>query len=335
MSDDEIVLEAELHEADQEGHDDQQKGNDTTHEPVERVLSPREQLIKDMADRRREATMGAADEPTSNRREEEPPETNKTMTLKIDGEEREMPLSEIIDHGVRSLQKEIAADARLREAVEMRRSAEARAAEVQALANELMAQKERERGGALSHADAANLKEAAKEVYNKVLFGDEDEAVEALASMMGRGNTTLDGQALLNRAQEIARAEVSKAEKIRSDAMAEIAHERAVSRFKDQYKEIAEDPMLYRLADEETLLVLKEHPEWNADRDLEAILSEAGKRVLDWRNRTMAVDKRDMKRNLKSISGTSGRMPPAPEPRQKTSSEVIADQRRARGLAVY
>lgn len=298
----------------------------------ERVLSPREQLMKDMADRRREETMGETDEPTTNNPVDARPDT---MKLKIDGEEREMPLSEIIDHGVRSLQKEIAADARLREAVEMRRTAEARAAEVEALASQLLAREEQARGEALSNQDAANLRLEAKDVYNKIIFGDEGEAVEALAKMMGRGNTTPDAEALLKKAQDIARTEVTRAERIRSEAAAEIAHERAVTKFSDKYKEVVSDPMLYRLADEETLIVLKEHPEWDADRDLDAILDEAGKRVMDWRSDKLATDKTSIKRSLKSIPSTSGRMPGVQEPKQNTASENIAAMRRARGLAVY
>lgn len=54
--------------------------------------------------------------------EEEPP-TEETVKLVVDGEEKEVPLSQVVDAGTRTLQKESAADKRLEEATKLLKEA--------------------------------------------------------------------------------------------------------------------------------------------------------------------------------------------------------------------
>lgn len=310
----------------------------------DRPETERERVLREIAERRHAEMVGeensfteqAGEQPGIEERFPAAEPALDMVTIKVDGEERQVPRDKVLEEGKRALQKESAADKRLKEATEMRQAAEARAAQVEQFARELQARHEQDQGKALSTQDAAALKEQARGFMDKLLSGDEDAAIESLTSMMGRNNATPDMNALIQQATQAAKQEVNHAEQVRQQREADKLHAAAKTNFSRDFKDIAGDPMLYRLADQETLKVLEDHPEWDAVQDIDNILKEAGKRVREWRGSTATTTKQELKRGLsKPISGTSGRMPGAPEAKPKTTAQIIADQRRARGLPVY
>lgn len=302
-------------------------------------LSARDKLLLDMAKRRGEEVMSADGFFEGSKKDgdaelfgDEPEKPAKeTRKIRVDGEDRDIDLDDVIAEGIKALQKESAAANRLREASLTQKALEQRSQEIEALAIELQEQQDRIQGEKLSEEDASALNAAAGEVYEKILFDhSKEDAVEALKKLVtGRHGTTQDRQSIIAEATRIARLEVQKAEAIRAEAAEERERERAIAVFRDEFKEVVADPELYRLADLKTLDVQKEHPDWGLD----SILKEAGKRVMAWRN--PSLDRRDMKRGLKNISGTSGRAPAQEQQRPKTASELIAEERKARGLPVY
>lgn len=329
-SDDDMMTAEELADAEQT---EAELGNEETGGP----MSARDKLLLDMAKRRGEEVMAADGFFEGSKKEGDAelfgdePEKKETRKIRVDGEDREIPLDDVIAEGIKALQKESAASNRLREASLAQKALEQRSQEIEALAIELQEQQNRIHGEKLSEEDASALNAAAEEVYEKILFDhSKTDAVEALKKLVtGRQGTTQDRQSIIAEATRIARLEVQKAEAIRAEAAEERERERAIAVFRDDYKEIVADPELYRLADLKTLDVQKEHPDWGLD----SILKEAGKRVMDWRS--PPSDRRDMKRGLKNISGTSGRVPAQEPQRHKTASELIAAERKARGLPVY
>jgi len=263
-------------------------------------------------------------------------QAGQMVKIKVDGVETMVPLSEVIEQGTRTLQKESAADKRLKEAAEMRQAAELRAQQVEQLARQLQAKQEQDQGQQLSQKDASDLKQQARGFMEKFMEGDEEAAIDALAGLIGRGNATHDPRAMIEQATLAAQQEVQRAETARFQRETDALHATAKAEFTVNFKEIVSDPKLYQLADMETLNVLKDHPEWDASRDIGKILKEAGTRVREWHGKTPTTSKRELKQGLsKPITGTSSRMAGAPESKPKTTAQVIADQRRARGLPVY
>lgn len=312
---------------------------------ADRKETERERVIREMAERRRDELVagenefreaaGAEAQPGVEEFPQHEEKRADMMTIKVDGVEKLVPIDDVLEHGKRALQKESAADKRMEEAARMRADAERRAQEVEALARQMQAQKEQDKGRQLSAQDAADLKTVAADVYSKIMSGDEDAAIEAMANMMGRGNATPDVGAMVEEAKRVARAEIQAERQARDAAEATKRYEVAKADFGKNYPDIGKDPMLYRLADAETLKVIKDHPEWDVRRDVDKILMEAGKRVMDWRGKNTQSTKQDLKRSLRNVRGADVRSQGAPEKRQKTASEIIADQRAARGLPNY
>lgn len=340
------AIDPEIADANTPDHEQETPPQEAT--AATRQETDRERLVREIAERRQAELQGgeaeylaqAGQTPQAEQTAEaqpgetQPPE--RMVTIKVDGEERAVPESEVLEHGKRALQKESAADRRLKEAAEKLQAAEARRAEVDAFARQLQAQHEQIQGTRLSTQDAAELRQRARGFMEKLLSGDEDAAVDTLTELLGRGNATPDVSAMIEQATLAAKNEVQRAEEVRSQEEAKRAHAAAKANFDSKFKEIAADPMLYRLADQETERVLADHPEWDARRDIDKILNEAGERVRKWHGQHASANKQELKRGLrKPSSGTSGRMPATPEVKPKSASEVIAAQRRARGLPVY
>lgn len=334
------VIDAEILAANAEPSE-QETAQEAAPEKGQRQETERERVMREIAERRRAELTGAedafteqaGDQPGIEDRQAAQPEM---VRIKVDGEERMVPLSDIIEQGTRTLQKESTADKRLKEVAEMRQATELRAQQVESLARQIQAQQEQNQGQQLSKQDAIDVKQQARNFMEKFMAGDEEAAVDSLAVMLGRSNATPDVTAMIEKATLAAQQEVRNAENVRLQKEANQSHAKAKEAFSDSFKDIVSDPMLYRLADQETLQVLADHPEWDASQDIEKILMEAGKRVREWRGSTVTTSKQEIKRGLsKPISGTSGRMPGAPEAKPKTTSQVIVEQRRARGLPVY
>jgi len=114
--------------------------------------------------------------------EEKKTNLQQTITIKVDGEEREVLLSEITDAGIRTLQKEATADKRLEEATRVLKQAQELSLQKQEDADqkeEIIPDEE---------VDMARI----KELTEAIRYGDEDEAAEAQVQLlkMGRGEQT-------------------------------------------------------------------------------------------------------------------------------------------------
>ena len=158
-----VTEEAEILEANQEAGDQEA----VAQEAGERPESDRERLIREMSERRF-AELREKEESFTEQAGSQPgiedrfPEAPQTVRIKVDGEERDVPLSDVIEQGTRTLQKESTADKRLKEASEMRQAAELRALQVDELARQLQAQQEQNQERPLSREDAVELKQQAR-----------------------------------------------------------------------------------------------------------------------------------------------------------------------------
>jgi hypothetical protein len=258
-------------------------------------------------------------------------EEEELVTIKVDGEELQVPKAKVYERGIQALQKQESADKKLEEANRRIREADLYEQSIrQKVEASMRSAQEQNQDAPLSNEQDVDIKAAAKRAVALILDGEEDEAAEILAEQMGRGKsaTPVDVDTIV--AQTEARVQQR------------IAYNKAVESFKSQYKDIAQDRFLWAKADAETNVVHAEHPDW----DLEQVILEAGKRVQDWvdslsggkgesanqeveqsRNR-----KREQKRtteNLKSANARKQARQKAPPP---TKSEIVAKMRKSRGI---
>lgn len=273
-----------------------------------------------------EVEQTAASEPAA---EPEQDEDSDMVTIVVDGEERQVSRSKIYEQGVRTLQKESAADKRLAEATERVRQADLYAAQSLArIEAQLRAtQKDQNQGAPLSKQQDVDVKTRARKIIASILDGTEEEAAEALAEAMeGRREPTPQfdtGKIVQETTKQVQR---------------QIDHSNALRDFRTSFSDIADDPHLFNMADQETLKVHQEHPEWG----LTEILSEAGNRVRNWvKSKTVTksstdaarVDKLARKSAVDNPKVASARAPAPVEKKPPSRSDVVASMRKARGYA--
>lgn len=102
--------------------------------------------------------------------EEKPTEDEQVVELVVDGEKKEVPLSEIVDAGKRTLQKESAADKRLEEATKLLKEAK----ETQQPKEEIEEKEEEPKEDA-----EARIERTRQKLAEAIQYGDEEEIAKA------------------------------------------------------------------------------------------------------------------------------------------------------------
>lgn len=234
-------------------------------------------------------------------KDEEPEETR---TLKVNGEDIEVPLSKIIESGVRTYQKETSADQRLAEATRMLN-------EAKALANPPSSDVETK--------DSAPSKADAEQLAKTLIDGDLDEVTDVVQKLIGAGRQETT--------QNTDRSEVFGL------VQNAIGIEKAMNKFKDSpenggFSDLYGDPTLQKMVmDKEAALL-----ENGDDRDPVERLTEVANEVREWRSGIIKdagltvsdFDKRkDKKLSANStVEGSGGRETSARDSKPKTRSEV-------------
>lgn len=336
-------------EATQKGAEEQE----VKQEQQEKPKSAREAVVESVVARRRSEMQAKEEEPVEEAAEQDPeqepeqepeepaetpveaPETNKQdpdlATIKVDGKEQQVPREKVYEVGIRALQKELAADARLAEAANLKRQLEAERIELQREKEiRAMAAKVQQADEKNSHPKrgADEYREIAKAALRAVFDGEEDDAVEQLVRLTaGREHVTpQDLQRMAEDAAKHAKAEVQK--ELRQEKWNLEARE-AKEWFEQEHKDIATDPEWRALADRETADLMTQHPDWFPKQ----IVKAAAERIERLR-KSKGVDRTAAKRQIDSPRTASGRMPAPQEPPPKTRSEYIKEIRRSRGLPV-
>lgn len=225
----------------------------------------------------------------------EVPAAPETVTVKVDGQEFQLPKDRVdAEGGVEVVQMKLAAAKRLEEArIEAARIKEeaAKAANPQA-------------ASATEQIDEAQLIE-------KVRFGSEAEAKEAIRKLVGQNQP--DPQALMPLVQQ------------------EIAKNQAVEAFKRDFPEIVKDPYMARLA-----VDMEVEARRTGDRRPHHELYQAiGKSLTDWRGKMAGSfkEKQEKKATVTPIPQAQAKAKLPEEPRAQTRAEILEEERRARKQA--
>lgn len=255
----------------------------------------------------------AVEEPTDDEEVvQEETEKEPMVKVKVDGEEQELPLSEVI----KNYQKEATADKRLREAAEERHRLEQ-------LRNEI----EQERSKPVEEEQLpdndADLTDAERiaAAFDNLSYGTDDEKAEAsreLKALLGRSdNPTIPVEQITQQAAQ--------------QAIYQMQYQEAEKRFLEGYQDIVSDPTLYQMAANEYSKQLQ-----NAET-YEQAFTAAGDAVRQWKDKLIGgasktSSRMELKQNLpKEPNKLGSRVESAPVEKEETPSDIIAAMARARG----
>lgn len=257
----------------------------------------------------------------------------------VNGQQELIPL----DKARAALQKNLAADQRLREAAEVQQHLAQREAAIMAREQELtqrlsdMHTVTTPPQGEPSMTEE-QLTEEARTVVRELFVGTQDDAAAKLADLLLKNRGAAQATTSMN-PEEIAQAAVAAARQEISAEQQEADVRKGYKKFCKDYPEIAADDNLFAIADSIVTKIEKENPHWMPSE----MMLEAGKRTREWINSqtgsednpeaTQAQDNRsERKRKLRRVPRArqgAEQTGQAPEP---TPADYLSELRQARGL---
>jgi hypothetical protein len=298
---------------------DQPNGDD----PKPERVSPRQEAMNRIVELRTEDEIAEVEELAGQSSLEEP----ESLTVKVDGVEQQLP----IDEAKAVIQKNLAADKRLNEASLKQQQLQ------QWEQNLIQREKQQIQAPPVdpveTHGDEGELKERVQTAVDKLYDGDTDEAVEALTGIIGGRNqaTPINTNAIVAQAKEAVLQEQRQREFNQEVSTAR-------NQFNTEFKELAEDPELMDFADQKTISLMKEHPDWAPTQ----VIMEAGRHTQEWVNKIRGngdsgqASRMERKANLKPMPRSNSSLnyqikPPKEE--KMTTGQVLSQMREARGQA--
>lgn len=236
-------------------------------------------------------------EPEPPKAEEEAEKPEELVTLRVDGKEVQVPKSKIVDAGVRTLQKEAAADKRLEEATRLLKAAQE------------FSQKQQPMQQPLSDQDVAHV------IAQALRTGDEAQASAAIQALMQSG-----------RSQPIPDVRQVVAQEFEATA--------ALDMFKRDFADIVSDPTAMLLASSlEDQRIARVQAGAEPNRPLSEVYKEHGESIRKWRGigQKSMQEKAELKKALQPAPVAASVRAPAPKPdKPKTTEQIIEDMRKSR-----
>jgi len=295
-------------------------------------VSPRETYVgitdqqpkPDKPDKDEEDTSEGADELAEAGKE--------TRKLVVDGEEREVPLSDVVDAGIRTLQKEAAADKRLADATALLK--EAKSLKEAQLPTKKKVDAEDEDEDTI--VDAVLSSDRIKELTQAIQYGEDEEAAKAIQEIinMGRGQ----GAAIPTTEELVKQIK----EKLATESRQEISDRFSSPEKEGGFGDLLANPYLSTIVVKrvDDMLISGSPNTWDT-------YDKAGKEIRERRDIIMAAiagqavdptkkddlkNKRDKKKTIDNIEGVDLKTPlPVSEPKAESPSDIIQNMRKARG----
>lgn len=201
------------------------------------------------------------------------------VKAKVNGEERLIPLAD----AKRQVQIGVAAEVRMQNAAQAEKMIAEREQRVSAGEAALLARiKETQSQPSVpAQPDLTDdeLLNEAQDIFNTAFSGTEEDAAKKLAKTLAKiRNSAVARPTQQIDANQIAQQAASMAVGTLSEQARKKDVQKGYQDFKQNYPEIVNDPKLFRLADDMTETIEREHPDWGAAQ----IMDEAGKRTLSW-----------------------------------------------------
>ena len=299
--------------------------------PVEEVsLTPssRQKALEEIYERRSKEVL----EESFEEQEEDAPETPiwhdgeewKTR-IKVNGEEVDVSFDSLKS----SHQKDKASQMKFEQASAKERLLMAREQQLRQYAENLKRQPPQK--DAPQESEASDVDDIV-EKYHTALF--EDDAAEAARllktlSNSGRGNATPNVEEVVNRAIASYDQSRQRAVKKQREDVYHKSLQEAVKSFEDKYPDIAESPELRTIADNKTVTLTRDNPDWTPNQIIEA----AAEYTRDWAG-TMPNQNGRLERKKKIVQQPKSARASAnigSDEVPMTSSEIVQEMRKARG----
>lgn len=240
--------------------------------------------------------------------EEEEDVEEEKVSVKVDGQEMLVDRGKIYDAGVRTFQKETAADKRLKEAADREARLQEREQKLAKMEQELL-----ERNN--SEPDEVSKK------FVEALFSDEEEAAKEFSKLH---------RTVQKLSEKVTKQEKTEASKAKRDM------DSATNHYHSNYRDIAEDADLHASFNRRLQTLAKDDPtgtptQW-IDKAAEQVYERFGKPETEEKEPT----KQEMKEKLvKQPKAASSRRKPPPKEKQETRSDVLAGMRSGRAVQSY
>lgn len=277
---------------------------------------------------------------------------------KVNGQHMLIPL----EQARRQIQIGTAAEIRMQEAATLQAQVEERERQV-AASEAALAQRKEAALAAPIVPETPDLSEEdllteAKEIFETAFTGTEEEAAQKLAKVLIKLKTPAMPAAQPIDEDAIARKAAAAAAQVLEGRDKQKDVQKGYAQFKTDYPDIMADPKLYRMADDMTDEIEREHPEW----DISQVMLEAGKRTRAWVNNLKGdedtqdpksqpkdkvtdsqpqippIDRQARKQGLVRIpQGAQGAIHETPredEEKPQTAHEAFVELRKARGQPV-
>ena len=337
---------AEPAEIVEESESEQKFEHAYTSDPRNEIYSRRSEALKQQqeADQGVFEPMAGPEDPEPEAEPEAAPEKSlapaeKSVKIKVYGEEREVSESDVIRAGVATLQKDAAADIRMAKAA--RREAELKREEERILRAAENLRKGLDVNGqplatnpqppAQGVAGSRTIDKGMLEGAVKALYsGDTEEATEALqtvftAMQQAQGTSNQVTPEIVKSVEDAVLANISARQSAERDEQDRLEANRI---FREDFREIAENPDAFAMA-KGLVASLNDDPQWQS-RTRAEIAREVGSRIrkLAGKPGDPLAARRDQKRNLPNAGTAAGRQP-APQPQQFPSNSDYIQQLRA------
>ena len=315
---------------------------------VEEVLSERERVMNEIVDLREKEEMGEELEATEEIEEEvekevvvapENPIWNDDgrwfTKIKVDGEEVSVPFDDLKS----SHQKDKASQKRFEDAAAYGRQIQAREEQLNTYVGQLKQQqaaRQQPPPGQEAAQEGQDDQDLVKEYHDALYKDDAVRAAELFKTLNNRGRSapaTQNVEEVVN--QVLGRAMAQRqAEQERQNRWAyNKSLEDAIHEFQDGYPDIAGVPELRAIADNQTVILMEEHPEWTPSQ----IIKESAEYTRKWvgdntkltRDNTRAVRKQKIVKQPKAASATS--VMPDEDSFSTNPTDIIQEMKEARG----
>jgi len=220
------------------------------------------------------------------------------VELKVNGETVEVPRDEVIEAGIATLQKETAAEARLREAAE--RAEELRIKEEQILEREAQL---RELEESLTAGEPTDL---GKE-FAQAIFDDEDKVAQVISDLDRRVKAVSEAERRLT--EQLEKTKVKEQQEV-------------IQYYHTKYEDIANDPDMHVVFNSRLARITAENPNIPATEAIDQAASAVKERFTVSRETKEKLARHPSPRNVRR---------PGPEPiKEETLTDVIEEMRQSR-----
>ena len=314
-------------------------------EKAEEVLSERERVMNEIVDLREKEEMGEELEATEEEQEVREVvvpgapiwnEEGKWFTkIKVDGEEVSVPFDDLKT----SHQKDKASQKRFEDAAAYGRQIQAREEQLNAYVAQLKQQQADQKQSPPVEEAAQEVqddKDLVKEYHDALYKDDAVRAAELFKTLNNRGRSapaTQNVEEVVNQVLGRAMAQRQAEQERQQRWSYNKSLEDAIHEFQDGYPDIAGVPELRAIADNQTVILMEEHPEWTPSQ----IIKESAEYTRKWvgdntkltRDNTRAVRKQKIVKQPKAASATS--VMPDEDSFSTNPTDIIQEMKEARG----